>query len=107
MSQLGRFLKVNEKELIDFIEGNQRPIAIGNNLFAKLLEELVNYIPLSTGLDKAHIELAIAILESFWCGWLSRAKANRGAYSTDFPERMKKAIFTAFELGQDYSIRRP
>jgi len=28
-------------------------------------------------IDKAHEELAIAIIHSMWCGWLSQAKKNR------------------------------
>ena len=34
--------------------------------------------------EKAHEELAIAIIQSMWYGWLSQAKDNRGVYDQDF-----------------------
>jgi hypothetical protein len=30
--------------------------------------------------DQAHNVLAMVIIYSIWCGWLSQAKANRGIY---------------------------
>ena len=111
MAELRHFLDANKKDIVDFIESNQRPLAFPNNAFDKVLNELVRLLPMTKDgktivLDKAHLELAIAILEAMWCGWLSQAKANRGAYPKDFPDKFKEAIYNAFEIGQNYATTR-
>jgi hypothetical protein len=107
MENLGAFLEANRKDIVDFVEGNQRPMAFESNAYAKVLNELVSVFPMTKGLDKAHNELAIAILESMWCGWLSQAKANKGSYGKDDPEKFKRSILSAFEIGQQYAATRP
>jgi hypothetical protein len=111
MTNLKTFLENNKKEVVDFIESNQRPIALEDNIYNRLLQELIKQIPItkhgSVALDKAHVELAIAILEAMWCGWLSQAKANREAYTKDYPDRFKGAIYDAFGIGQQYAEERP
>jgi len=57
--------------------------------------------------DRAHLELARAIFESMWCGWLSQAKANRRAYQKDWPDRFEKAICDAIGIGRAYAKERP
>jgi hypothetical protein len=57
--------------------------------------------------DKAHNVLALAIICSMWCGWLSQAKANRGKYSPEWVDGFKKIIVDAFEIGQKYAKDRP
>jgi hypothetical protein len=59
------------------------------------------------GRDKAHNVLAMAIICSLWCGWLSQAKTNRNAYSQEWVDSFKKVIIDAFEIGQEYSAQRP
>ena len=108
MEEFSRFLETNRKEIVDFIEGNQRPIQMGENAFAKTLEQVIKLIPLGDGKnwDKAHYELTIAVIEAFWCGWLSGAKASDGRYSKDYPQRFAKAIESAFAMGQTYAKER-
>ena len=110
MEPVRTFLEANSKALVDFIESNQRPIRF-DNIYSTLLAELTRQIPLEKKgtlvLDKAHIELAIGILEVLWCGWLSQAKANKGAIPEDYPARFKEAIIDAFEVGQKYAAERP
>jgi len=112
MGNLRTFLEANRNEIVDFVQGNQRPIALSNNVYGKLLNELVSGFPMekdgtSLVLDKAHIELAIAILESLWCGWLAQAKANDGRYQKDMPQKFKELILMAFDIGKEYSKIRP
>jgi len=57
--------------------------------------------------DKAHKELGITIIHSMWCGWLSQAKRNRGAYAPEDVDSFKQAIVRAFEIGQAYATERP
>lgn len=57
--------------------------------------------------DKAHEELAIAIMHSMWCGWLSQAKAANGRYTQDYVEGFRSSIIRAFEIGQEYVQERP
>jgi len=109
MEELKRFLEAKRKELIDFIESNQRPIALAGNVYERLLDELVSLIPLSKNgksiaLDKAHVELAIAILEATAAGY---HKQRRTAYAKDYPDRFKEAIYDAFDIGQRYAVDRP
>jgi hypothetical protein len=53
-------------------------------------------------IDKAHMELGVAICEALWCGWLSQSQAKKGIHS-DYSERFKQAIISAFEIGQEYA----
>ena len=107
--KLRAFLESNRSDIVDFVEGSQRQLPIDSRV-SKLLTELFSDFALSKDgivpvLDKAHIELAIAICEALWCGWVSQAKANRGIYN-DYPERFKQAIISAFEIGQEYAKTR-
>jgi hypothetical protein len=54
--------------------------------------------------DPAHNVLAVVIIYSMWCGWLSQAKANRGGYPREWVDNFKKLMVDAFEIGQKYSI---
>lgn len=76
------FVEQNSQDIFYFIENNRRPMELGseNQLFGRLMRELVLQFPLChcengpiaghTEPDKAHYELAIAILEVFWCSCL-------------------------------------
>ena len=73
------------------------------------MNEFVKLMPIDRGgQDKTHIELAIAILEAIWCGWISQAKSrpNRKGgqdYPIDYPEKFKEAIIHDSENGQSYA----
>jgi hypothetical protein len=108
--KLRAFLEANRSDIVDYVEESQRQIPINSRVYTKLVTELFSDFRLSKDgivpvIDKAHVELAIAICEALWCGWLSQAKANRGIYG-DYPERFKQAIITAFEIGQQYAATR-
>jgi hypothetical protein len=111
MEELKPFLDANKKEIIDLIEGIQRVVPSGNGVETKLIAELVSRLSMQKydqfGVtDKAHVELAHAIIEAMWCGWLSQAKANRGVYALDWPDKFEEAILDAIRIGRQYaSIR--
>ena len=67
-------------------------------------ENLVQHGSKAGKRDPAHNVLAMVIIYSMWCGWLSQAKANRGGYPREWVDSFKKLIVDAFEIGQKYSI---
>jgi hypothetical protein len=111
MDTLRPYLEADKRSIVDYIESNQRPVPFLDSAYANLLNKLGNWLRISKdgrppALDKIHVELGIAIIESMWCGWLSQAKANDGRYPADAPEELKRAILDAFEVGQEYSRSR-
>ena len=57
--------------------------------------------------DQAHNVLAMTMVYSMWCGWLSQEKADRGAYPPEVADRFKKLVADAFVAGQKYSRDKP
>jgi hypothetical protein len=108
MSYLDQFLALHKKEIVDSVEQKTAEQKI---IFDKLVNELAVKMPLAkdgtTGIDKAHIELAITLVHSMWCGWLSEAKKNRGVFTQEYVNGFKQAIIRAFEIGQNYAPERP
>ncbi len=97
--------------MVDFVEAITRPILTGNDPFTRLAEEIVKEFPMFKDnkpvlMDKVHYELALATIQSLWCGWISQAKANRSAYTIDTPDKFREAIDDAFTVGRDYSYAR-
>jgi hypothetical protein len=110
---IGEYLRSHKKEIVDFIQANYIPASIiGNSTFNSLASELQRKFMHDHrghigGRDEAHNVLAMAILCSLWCGWLSQAKVNRKAYPPEWMDNFKKIIVDAFEIGQDYATERP
>jgi hypothetical protein len=54
---LKSFLEHNKNDIVNFVEGNQQPIPVTDNIFGKMMNKLVEYIPVEkdgkVGLDKA------------------------------------------------------
>jgi len=112
MEELVPFLEANKKDIVDRGEAIQTTVPTANDVFTKLVNELVAKLQMSKygqpGVtDKAHIMLATAILQAMWCGWLSQAKANRGAYEKDWPDKFEEAIIDAVHIGRQYASTRP
>jgi hypothetical protein len=101
-----QFLRSNQNALVDYVQAQQRAIpADDGSIYYKLVQELRTEIlteknGIQGGVDKMHVELAFAILEAMWCGWLSQAKTNNGRYSIDAPEKFKEVILNAYEIGK-------
>jgi hypothetical protein len=108
-----QFLRSHRNDLVDYIQAEVRTIPKNqDSVHYSLLQELRANIPAEKNgihgvLDKVHCELAIAVLEAIWCGWLSQAKANRDCYSKDVPDVFKEIILNAFQIGRDLAVTRP
>ena len=106
-------MQANRNELVDYIQTEVRTIPTNHDsAYYDLLQELrADIIAEKNGiqgvLDKMHFELAIAVLEAIWCGWLSQAKANRGRYPSDAPDRFRQMILGAFDIGRDLAATKP
>jgi hypothetical protein len=111
MIDLSEYFESHKGEIIDAVNAKESANAIDNKSFEGLANHLMTTLPLGregkAWRDKAHEELAIAIIHSMWCGWLSQAKNNRGVYSPDYVEGFKQAIIKAFEIGQKYAAEKP
>ncbi|HET7148844.1 MAG TPA: hypothetical protein VFI73_10140 [Candidatus Nitrosopolaris sp.] len=103
MLKVEEFLDEHKREIVDFVQQK--------NIFDMLVKALAEQIPLGrdglTWEDKAHKELAVAMIHSMWCGWLSQAKKNSGAYTQGYVDSFKQFIIRAFEIGQNYATERP
>lgn len=112
-SKFKKFLEQNTENIVDLVERKklENVFDLDITLFNLVRDFLQKELPLGRDnepwLDKAHQELALAIIYSMWCGWLSQAKANRGIYSKEYVELFKKLIINAFTIGQEYSKNRP
>jgi hypothetical protein len=51
--------------------------------------------------------LAMTMIYSIWCGWVSQSKADAGDYPQEWVDSFKKLIDDAFEIGQKYSEDQP
>lgn len=51
--------------------------------------------------DQVHNVLAMVMIYSMWCGWLSQGEANRGGYPPEMVDRFRRLIADAFVIGQE------
>lgn len=113
MEELKAYLGTNKKQIIDFMEESiTRVVPTTDDPYTRLAKKLAEDLPMEKNgqrgvTDRAHLELGRAIFESMWCGWLSQAKANRGVYSKDWPDKFEKAICDAITIGRAYAEERP
>ncbi|MGD0477370.1 MAG: hypothetical protein ABSB29_04275 [Nitrososphaerales archaeon] len=113
MKELKVYLDTNKKQIIDFMEeAIKRVVPTADDPYTRLTKRLAEDLPMEKNgqrgvTDRAHLELARAIFESMWCGWLAQAKANRGVYEGDWPDKFEEAIRDAIEIGRAYAKERP
>jgi hypothetical protein len=111
MANISEYLRLHKNEIVDLVEAKHAPEAIRGETFEALVNHLMTSLPLGRDgqiwRDQVHEELAVAIIDSMWCGWLSQAKMNRGAYTREYVDRFKQSIIQAFEIGQNYASERP
>jgi hypothetical protein len=115
MIDLRHVMESQRKQMVDFIQDNFGSVPdniTSESAFINIANELqkafvLNHSGQKGGRDKAHNVLAMAIICSMWCGWLSQAKTNRNKYTQEWVDSFKKAITDAFEIGQKYSEVRP
>ena len=115
VEKLRLFVEQNSQDIFHFIENNRRPMELGNEnqLFGRLMRELVLQFPHChcengpiaghTEPDKAHYELAIAILEVFWCSCLPQMKEDRMAYPAGTTDAIRSIVMNTFDIARGYS----
>ena len=112
MVDLNDYLKLNSNAIVDLVNKKYVPAEMTKEPTFEALAEIlqgifiVRYGEIGTR-DQAHNVLAMAIIYSMWCGWLSQTKTNRGEYTHELADRFRKLIVGAFEIGQNYSNDQP
>lgn len=110
-AEIDNYLRTHRKEIVDLIQEKGTAENIRGEAFENVVNHLMTVLPLGKDnqscRDKAHEELAIAIIHSMWCGWLSQAKAADGRYTQDHVVWFRNAITSAFVIGQEYAPERP
>lgn len=100
--------------MLAFIENSSRPINLDydGNIFEKLLRHLVTSFPVChcntpqpghAEFDKVHYELAVAILQVFWCGCLPQMKEDREKYHPGTTDNFRQILIDAFNAGRKYA----
>lgn len=113
LGNVNSFLEEHTKDIFSFVENIRRPINLDydNNIFDKLLRYLVVGFPVChcnptqpthAEFDKVHYELAIAILEVFWCGCLPQMKENRQLYPAGTTDILRQIFIDTFDAGRRY-----
>jgi hypothetical protein len=73
MFSLEKYPKEHKKEIIDYVEHNNKSIfKITGKVFDRLTTLLTSELPYGSSVDKIHTLLANAIICSLWCGWYSQ-----------------------------------
>jgi hypothetical protein len=110
---LNDWLKLNSNAIVDLVNKKYVPAEMTREpTFEELAALLMGMFihqhgPDAGKRDQAHNVLAMGIIYSIWCGWLSQEKANSGVYPPGWVDRFKKLIIDAFEIGQKYSNDQP
>jgi hypothetical protein len=114
LQNLDRFLDENKKDMFAFIENSRRPINLDydGNIFEKLLRHLVTSFPVChcdklqpthAEFDRLHYELAIAVLEVFWCGCVPQMKEDSQTYDPGTTSVFRQILIDAFDAGRKYA----
>ena len=109
---LSDYLKLNSNVIVDLARKYVPSEMIKEPAFEELAAQLMGIAIVRDGnevgkRDQVHNVVAMAMIYSMWCGWLSQEKANRGAYPPEVADRFKKLIADAFVNGQKYSREQP
>jgi hypothetical protein len=113
MAGLNDWLKLNSNAIVDLVNKKYVPAEMTREptfeeLAGLLMGIFIHQHGSETGKrDQAHNVLAMVTIHSMWCGWVSQAKANSGAYPHEWVNSFKKLIDNAFEIGQKYSEDQP
>jgi hypothetical protein len=115
MLSLEKYLKERRKQIIDYLEQNNKStFKITGEVFDRLTTLLTRKLPYGSSVDKVHTLLANAIICSLWCGWYSQHTISSqdhdfkyANFRRDYVEDFRNVITRAFEIGKDYSAVRP
>jgi hypothetical protein len=114
MLNLEKYLKEHRKEIIDYLErDNKSTFKITGEVSDRLITLLTSELPYGSSVDKVHTLLANAIICSLWCGWYSQYTINSqdhdfkyANFRRDYVEDFRNVINSAFEIGKEYSAVR-
>jgi hypothetical protein len=107
------YLKGNSNAIVDLVNKKYVPAEMTKEPIFEELAGLLQGVFImekngQTGIrDQAHHVLAMTMIYSLWCGWVSQAKHDKGAYIKGTVEGFKRLIDDAFEIGQRYSKDKP
>ena len=110
--ELNDYLKLNSNVIVDLARKYVPTEMTKEPTFEELAAQLMGIAIVRDGndvgkRDQVHTVLAMAMVYSMWCGWLSQEKANSGAYPPEVADRFKRLIADAFVIGQKYSKDQP
>lgn len=108
------YLELNADRIINYV-------ATHHGIEDEIAEKLSQAIPMGRDgrkwIDKAHKELSVAVIQTFWLGCLARQKEKRPidpqnpegdkAFPAGTAELFKKIICDAFEAGRKVGETRP
>jgi hypothetical protein len=109
---LNDYLKLNSNVIVDLARKYAPTEMTKEPTFEALAAQLQGIAIVRDGnevgkRDQVHNVLAMVMIYSMWCGWLSQEKANRGAYPPEVADRFRRLIADAFVIGQKYSRDHP
>ena len=109
---LSDYLKLNSNVIVDLARKYIPTEMTKEPTFEELAALLQGIVIVRNGnevgkRDQVHNVLAMAMMYSVWCGWLSQEKANSGAYPPEVVDRFRRLIADAFAIGQKYSKHPP
>ena len=109
---LNDYLKVNSNVIVDLARKYVSSEMIKEPTFEELAALLQGIAIVRDGnevgkRDQVHNVVAMAIVYSMWCGWLSQEKANSGDYPPEVADSFKRLIADAFVIGQKDSNDKP
>jgi hypothetical protein len=113
MTDLDRFIDLNNKEIVDFADQNVLPrineFSTKYEIFSRLINQVQANMKFGEGVDRTHIMVASAILHSMWCGWIAQEMTDKGLSNFDKQNLQKflDAINLAYEAGRRYAKETP
>ena len=114
LNNLRNFIEENKKDILTFTGNSRRPMNLdyGNDIFEKLLRYLVAGFPIChcdshqsthAEFDKMHYEIAVAVIELFWCGCISQMNENRHKYHSGTTDMFRQILVDSFDIGRGYT----
>ena len=109
---LNDYLKLNSNVIVDLARKYIPTEMTKEPTFEGLASQLMGIAIVRDGddvgkRDQVHNVVAMAMVYSMWCGWLSQEKASSGAYLPEVVDRFRRLIADAFAIGQKYSKHPP
>jgi hypothetical protein len=107
---LNDYLRLNRDAMVDLINKRYVPAEMTKEPTFEAIAAILmgKFVHQPDGKrNQAHKILAMTMIYSMWCGWVSQSRADNGDYPSEWIDRFKKLIVDAFEMGQKYSKDQP